>query len=187
MLLQSYEDRSLLCNVSINGATSTTNLYAFRGDLVIEEGDIADNLGRRKPPKSVVKQAVILLSEDKIVGITGALHELAMLETFSERYNGDIDPALPVLFYVENLSRPLQVNWAGLHYILIPHDDGAVWNTLMDDLRLDKDDFKGQSAEDKVITMFDTIKTFQPKYDTVTLDEAESFTLTIKKDARGPV
>lgn len=187
MLLQRYEENALLCNLSVSGATSNAGQYAFRGDLVIEEGDVADSLGRRKPPKAVVKQAVVLLNDDKILGIAGALQELALLEGFADRYNADIDPALPVLLYVENLSKPLQVDWAGLHYILIPHEDGAVWNTLMDDLRLDKEDFKGQSAEDKVVTMFDAIKTFKPKYDSLSFDEAQAFTLAVKKEARGPV
>ena len=57
----------------------------------------------------------------------------------------------------------------------------------MDDLRLDKDDFKGQSAEDKVITMFDAIKGFKPRYEQVTLDDAAKLTVAVKKEARGPV
>lgn len=187
MLLERYESQTLLCNQSVKGATSKSGQFAFRGDLVIEEGDIADTQGRRKPPKSVVKQAVMLLSAERILGIAGEIQDLALLPAFADKYTADIDPALPVLFYVSNLGKPLQLEWSGLHYILIPHEDGAVWNTLMDDLRLDKDDFKGQSAEDKVITMFDAIKGFKPKYEQVSLDEATKFTVQLKKDARGPV
>ncbi len=187
MLLERYESQSLLCNQSVKGATTTSSLYAFRGDMVIEEGEIADAQGRRKPPKSVVKQAVILLSGDRILGIAGEIQDLALLSAFADRYTADIDPTLPVLFYVSNLGKPLQLEWSGLRYILIPHEDGAVWNTLMEDLRLDKDDFKGQSAEDKVITMFDAIKGFKPKYEQVSLDDAAKFTVEVKKEARGPV
>ncbi len=187
MLLDRYESQCLLCNQSVKGATGKSGCHAFRGDLVIEEGEVADTQGRRKPPKSVVKQAVILLSQDKILGIAGEISELALLGKFAEKYGAELDPAIPVLFYVSNLGKPLKVEWSGVHYILIPHDDGAVWNTLMDDLRLDKDDFKGQSAEDKVITMFDAIKGFKPKYETVSLDDAATFTVAVKKEARGPV
>ncbi|MCF0017218.1 hypothetical protein LZ639_17975 [Pseudomonas stutzeri] len=49
MLLKTYETQNLLCNVSVNGATTTPDTYAFRGDLVLEEGEIADASGRRPP------------------------------------------------------------------------------------------------------------------------------------------
>lgn len=187
MLLDRYETQSLLCNQSVKGATTHAGLFAFRGDLVIEEGEIADAQGRRKPPKSVVRQAAILLSDEKILGIAGEIPQLALLPAFADKYGADIDPALPVLFYVSNLGKPLQVEWSGLRFFLIPHEDGAVWNTLMDDLRLDKDDFKGQSAEDKVITMFEAIKTFNPRYEQVSMDDATRFTIAVKKEVRGPV
>lgn len=187
MLLDTYESNQLLGNQSVKGATTSAGKFAFRGDLVIEEGEIADAQGRRMPPKSVVKQAVMLLSDSKILGIAGEIHSLDLLAEFSAKYCADIDPALPILFYVANLGKPLKVEWSGLNFILIPHEDGAVWNTLMDDLRLDKDDFKGQSAEDKVITMFDAIKDFKPKYESVALDDAAKFTIEVKKEARGPV
>ena len=113
MLLERYESQSLLCNQSVKGATAKSGQFAFRGDLVIEEGEIADAQGRRKPPKSVVKQAVMLLSADRILGIAGEIHELALLSAFAEKYTADIDPALPVLFYVSNLAKPLQLEWSG--------------------------------------------------------------------------
>jgi len=52
-LLKKYEQQSLLCNVSICAATTQAGVDAFRGDLVLEEGDIADASGRRMPPRSV--------------------------------------------------------------------------------------------------------------------------------------
>ena len=187
MLLDQYEAAQQLTNQSVKGATTQAGQFAFRGDLVIEDGDIADNLGRRLPPKSVVKQATMLLSDDKILGIAGELSMLELLSQFADKYTAALDPAMPVLFYVNNLGKPALVEWSGLNYILIPHDDGAVWNTLMDDLRLDKDDFKGQTPEDKVITMFDAIKSFKPKYPSVSLDDALKMTVEVKKEARGPV
>ncbi len=188
MLLDQYESNSLLTNQSVKGATSTAGQFAFRGDLVIEEGDIADAQGRRHPPKVVVKQAVILASDSKMLGIAGEITQLEYLTLFSDKYSADLDPTLPVVLYVANLGKPAKVEWSGVNYILIPHSDGgAVWNTLMDDLRLDKEDFKGQSPEDKVITMFDAIKSFKPKYEAVSYDDALKMTVVITREARGPV
>lgn len=187
MLLDTYEAQSLLTNLSVKGATGVPGLYAFRGDLVIEEGDIADSQGRRNPPKAVIKQAVVLADDTSIQGLAGEISDLMQLTLLADKYGACLITDLPVLLYVSNLAKPVRVDWCGIHFILIPHDDGAVWNTLMDDLRLDKDDFKGQSPEDKVITMFDAIKGFKPKYEVLSYDDALKLTFEVKKEARGPV
>ena len=106
---------------------------------------------------------------------------------FAERYRNDFAPGLQVLFYVANLAKPLQVALDGVNYLLLPHDEGAVWNTLMEDMKLDKDDFKGQSAEDKVITMYDAVHGFKPKFGSASFDDALAHTFVVKKEARGPV
>lgn len=187
MLIKTYESQALLCNVSVNAPTTKAGLYAFRGDLVLEEGDIADASGRRMPPRSVIKQAIVLVDNDKLLLVAGALPELTLLPLFAERYRNDFAPGLRALFYVANLSKPLQVALDGVNYILLPHDEGAVWNTLMEDMKLDKDDFKGQSAEDKVITMYDAVHGFKPKFGSASFDDALAHTFVVKKEARGPV
>lgn len=187
MLIKTYESHGLTCNVSVNAPTTKTGLYAYRGDLVLEEGDVADSSGRRKPPRAVIKQAIALVDRDKLLLMVGALQDLALLPLFAERYRNDFAGGLRALFYVENLSKPLQVELDGVNYLLLPHDEGAVWNTLMEDMKLDKDDFKGQSAEDKVITMYNAVHVFKPKFGSAGFDEALTHTFVVKKEARGPV
>lgn len=63
----------------------------------------------------------------------------------------------------------------------------AVWKMLMDDLRLEKSDFKGQSAEDKVITMFEVLDDFKPSFEKLDCNDALGLTVEVKKEARGPV
>ena len=145
MLLKTYETQNLLCNVSVNGATTTPDTYAFRGDLVLEEGEIADASGRRLPPTAVVKQAVMLEQQGKLAMMAGALIELAHLPLFLERYRRDLADGAPVIFYVENLGQSLYTELDGMTLQLQAHEEGAVWNTLADDLRLDKEDFRARA------------------------------------------
>jgi hypothetical protein len=187
MLLQTYEAQNLLCNISVKGATSQAGTYAFRGDLVLEEGEIADDAGRRLPPTAVVKQATLLIRDDKIAMANGILVDLAHLPLFIERYRHDLAGDVRVLFYVENLTKPLLIDLDGVNMIVLPHAEGAAWNTLMGDLRLEKDDFKGQSAEDKVITMADGLADYQPKLDSLGFHESLAFTATVQREHRGPV
>jgi hypothetical protein len=187
MLLKSYEDQSLLCNLSVKGATTEAGVEAFRGDLVVIEGDIADDAGRRLPPKAVLKQAGLLFKNDKLSMVSGGLEQLAHIPSFFERYKGDLAGDVQVIFYVSNLSKPVYTELDGVKMILQPHEEGAIWNTMMDDLKLDKEDFKGQSAEDKVITMAQGLADYKPKYETVAFADALSFVSTVQREHRGPV
>jgi len=187
MLLKDYETNQLLCNVSVNGATSKPNTFAYRGDLVLIEGEIADNLGRRLPPKTVVKQAVILIADDKITLAAGFVHDIADLSDFVARYAKDFAPGIKGLFFVQNIGATVQTEISGMHTLLVPLVDGAVWNYMMDELRLEKDDFKGQSAEDKVITMQSELYKFKSKAEIVSWEDAQTRTVEVVKEARGPV
>ncbi|SMF28078.1 hypothetical protein SAMN02745866_01795 [Alteromonadaceae bacterium Bs31] len=186
MPLANYAENKLLCNVSVNGATSTSGIFAFRGDMIIIEGEVADAQGRRHPPKAVLKQAVVLATGEKLTNLAGAVDDIGYLPGFVEKYGSDFAEDIRLVFYVSNIGRPLYTEIKGFSCILIPQD-GAVWTMLMDDLRLEKSDFKGQSAEDKVITMFEDLSGFKPKYETFGYNEALSFTVQSKKEARGPV
>jgi len=188
MLLKTYEAQNLLCNLSVKGPTSQAGTEAYRGDLVLTEGEIADDAGRRLPPTAVVKQATLLVKDGKISMISGIVAHLAEVPLFVERYRSDLAADIRVLFYVEDLTKSLTTDLDGVGIILLPHPDGgAAWNTLMDDLRLDKEDFKGQSAEDKVITMAEGLAAYKPKFDSLSFSECLAFVSKVQREHRGPV
>ncbi len=187
MLFNTFADSALLCNVSVTGATSQNGVVAFRGDMVIIEGEIADDQGRRLPPKATIKQAVALAKENTLLFLSGAIDDVQTLPVMVEKYRGNLNSESLVLLYASNLGSPVITDIEGVKCIVLPHEEGAVWSMLMDDLRLEKSDFKGQSAEDKVITMFDSAADFKPNYDTVTFDQVLERVVEVKREARGPV
>lgn len=187
MLLDTYAAAEQLCNMSVQGESGETGTFVFRGDMVIEDGEIADAQGRRLPPKSVVKQAVVTITNDKITMLVGALDSLALLPGFMAKYSKDLAEGAALLFYVSDLTKPMTVELEGFSISLMQHDEGAVWTMLMDDLRLEKSDFKGQSAEDKVLTMYEGLKDANFKFENLSFDDAQGFTVEIKREARGPV
>lgn len=190
MLLNRYDERALLTNINIREATTIPSLDAYRGDLVLEEGEVADAMGRRKPPLSVIKQAALLAGEDKITFISGFLEKLEYLPLFYEKYADDLAADLSVVFYVENIPKPIQVEYRGVRHVLMPmiEGEGTVWNELNEELALQKSDFKGQSAADKVVTVGNTVKgDYHPKYPEVSWEEALSAVVAVKKELRGAV
>jgi hypothetical protein len=190
MLLTQYDEKTLLTNANIKEKTTTPNLDAFRGDLVLEEGEIADSLGRRLPPLSFIKQVALLAGVDKIIFISGFLEKLEYLPLFYEKYGADVADDLVAVFYVENIPKPIQTKYHGIHHVLLPmiEGEGTVWNELNEELALQKTDFKGQSAADKVITVYQTVKTdYHPKYPEVSFEEALGKVIEVKKELRGAV
>jgi hypothetical protein len=190
MLLNRYDERALLTNANIKENTTTPNLAAYRGDLVLEEGEIADALGRRKPPLSVIKQVALLAGEHKLMFLSGFLEKLDYLPLFYEKYAGDLADDFTAVFYVENIPKPIQVKYQGFHHVLLPmvEGDGTVWNELNEELALQKTDFKGQSAADKVVTVCTAVKTdYHPKYPELSWEEALGTVVEVKKELRGAV
>jgi hypothetical protein len=190
MLINQYEQNALLTNVNIKEKTTQPKLEAYRGDLVLEEGEIADALGRRKPPITVMKQVAMLAGEDKISFISGFLEKLEYLPLFYSKYAADIAEDLSAVFYVENIPKPIQLKYQGIHHVLMPmiEGEGTVWNELNEELALEKTDFKGQSAADKVVTVFQTVKKdYHPKYPEISFEEALGQVVEVKKELRGAV
>lgn len=186
MLLDRYEQDQCLFNVNFKESAGN-GLYAYRGDLVVVDGEIADALGRRKPPVVGMIGAVVLSDGDKIKFLAGSLDDLASVKPLLDKYQDDFAPDMKAMLYVVNIAKPMVTELGGAKTVLIPLTDGMVWNELVDELALEKGDFKGQSSGEKVVTVFKALDDYKPKYETVTLDDALTRTTAAKRESRGPV
>lgn len=188
MLLTQYEQNGLLFNVNFTEKTSYTGMTAYRGELVIIEGEVADAQGRRKPPVAVMRHAILLTQDDnKLAMLVGCIDHFALIEPLLARFGKDLAENAKVLLYVVDMTKPAQVEINGINIILIPLTNGVAWNELMDELALEKSDFKGQSTGDKIHTAWQAFGDYKPKYPTVSMDEAAGFTADIKREAFGAV
>ncbi|THF64696.1 hypothetical protein E6C76_11645 [Pseudothauera nasutitermitis] len=186
MPLKRYEEQGLLFNSNFTEAAGP-GLSAYRGDLVLTEGEVADASGRRKPPTASVRQAVLLGSADKLVFAAGLLDDVAKLPLFIERYSADFAADMHAVFFVNNIGKPLRLSLPGVKACLLPLEDGMVWNELLEELRLEKGDLKGQSAGEKVATVCSALKDYKPRGEEVSLETALASTIEVKHGGRGPV
>jgi hypothetical protein len=175
MSLQQYQESHLLFNINFIEACSTEGLFGFRGELVLVEGEVADAKGHTKPPEEVMRGAAILAGE-KMKMIIGAIDRLDAFDTFLQKYKTDFAPDMVALIYVVNLQSPVTVEVEGVIFILIPLVQGMPWNEAIDELGLEKSDFKGQSAADKIVTLCDELKAYKPNYPQVDLDQLYGMT-----------
>lgn len=185
MLLDQYQEKVWLFNANMRGTTDGYEVY--RGDLVLKEGEIADDKGRRKPPLVGLKESVLVAKDDKLCFVSGFVDELSQLELLPDLYAGDLADDVISLFFVANLGKPLKSTLAGKATFLIPMQRGIVWNELIEELRLEKSDFKGQSGEEKIVTLFNAFKDYRPKYPEVSWEEAAANTVAEKREVWGAV
>ena len=184
MLLETYQAKGLLTVTLVNGQTSDTGIYAYRGDLVLKEGSLREgSTTDRKPPVALLIHSALIIANDKIVFVNGLLPTLDLLPVFVEKYQADIAPDCTALIYVENISKALQVELGGLTYTLLPFKQGLVWNELLEELYIEKSELKNQSPEDKVAIAYAAAKTYKTKAPLVGWEEAEDNTFVVVKEA----
>lgn len=186
MLLERYRAEGLLFNQNFLEATSTAGLDGYRGELVLMQGEVADDKGHHKPPVAVMR-GVVVLADEKIHLLVGALDDIADLTVLVEKYQEDFADDMLALVYAVNLSAPVQVALGNLNLVLIPLLQGVPWNEAIDELALEKSDFKGQSAADKIVTLFNEMKGYKPKYATADLDQVLASATDVKREGWGAV
>lgn len=187
MLLEKYEREQLLFNTNFKEKTSQEGAYGYRGELVLVPGEVADAKGRTKPPIALARSVVMLEQDEKIQFFVGIIDALELLNTFIDKYKADFAADMKILMYVVNITGPMQVEIEGINFMLIPLTAGVAWNELIDELAMEKSDFKGQSSADKIVTAYDAFKDHKPKYEQVSVDEAFTRTADIKRELLGAV
>lgn len=185
MLLDRYE--SLFFNANFKEAASEAGWAGYRGELVLKEGEVADAQGRRKPPVEVMKQAIALACGDELKLLAGSLDELQYVPALLGHYGADIKPGAIVVLFTVNIDKPFVSPVNGAAVVFIPLVQGMVWNELIDLVALEKGDFKGQGAADKVLTLYKSLKDHKFKYPEVALDDAMKTTNNAKRENHGAI
>lgn len=169
MLLETYKADGLMWLTNVNG-TIGDDKEAFRGDLVLEFGDMHESSQTRNPPKKVVEQAVVYAKGGKIAFFVGYLGDIQALSDLHDRFKSDMADGVEPIVFVFNIDKPVQVAADGVTYACVPLTEGMVWNELMDLLYIEKSDLKGQSAEQKVETVAGARGEYASKGDVVDLN-----------------
>ncbi|AXS79735.1 hypothetical protein [Dechloromonas sp. HYN0024] len=185
MSLDRYEP--LFFNANFKESASTGALVAYRGELILEEGEVADANGRRKPPTEVLKQAVLLGDAGGLRLISGSLDELQQFPLVVEKFGADFNAGTIAVFFTVNIPKGFVTTANGASIAFIPLVQGMVWTELCDLVALDKGDFKGQSAADKVATVYGALKSYKFKYAEQSVEEALKTTNNAKRETHGAI
>lgn len=184
-MLDRYEP--LFFNANFKEKASTGGLVAYRGELILQEGEVADANGRRKPPTEVLKQAVLLADAAGLKLVSGSLDELQQFPFLLEKAGADFNAGTIAVFFTVNIPNGFITAVNGATVAFIPLVQGMVWTELSDLVALDKGDFKGLSAADKVVTVYDALKGHKFKYPELSVDEALKTTNNAKRETHGAI
>lgn len=185
MILDQYKANNVFFNTNFYEATSQAGLSGYRGDLVVIDGGL-DDKGHPNPPEAVLRGAVILAGE-KIEMLIGSLDSIDMLVTFLEKYQGDFAADVKLMLFVVNASERAQFDLNGNLITIIPLVQGVCWNEAIDELALEKSDFKGQSPADKIYTLYQEMKSYKAKGAVKSMDELLAATTNEVREAWGAV
>ena len=185
MLLDRYQH--LFFNANFKEGASRPGVAAYRGELILKEGEVADAQGRRGPPAAVLKQVVMLSEGDELKLLSGSLDELQQFPLLLDITGGDLKAGSLVILYTVNIAKSFVTAINGAQFVFIPLVEGMIWNELMDLVGFEKGDFKGQSAADKVVTISDALKKETFKFPESTLEEALKTTTNAKRVNHGAV
>ncbi|MCG2576945.1 hypothetical protein LZ012_08050 [Dechloromonas sp. XY25] len=185
MLLDSYEP--YFFNSNFREAASAAGWEAYRGELVVVEGEVADDQGRRKPPVALFKQAIVLGQGDELKLLAGSLEELQHWPSLMEKFGAGLNAGTVAVMFTVNIPKPFVSVINGATVAFIPLTEGLCWNELIDLAALEKSDFKGQGAADKIVTVFNAFKGFKYKYPDLSVDEALKTTNNAKRETHGAV
>ena len=185
MLLDRYEP--YFFNANFKEAAGAAGWAAYRGELVLAEGEVADAQGRRKPPVAVMKQAIVLAEDEELRLLAGSLDELRYFPALMEKYGADIKPGASVVLFVVNIDNPFMATINGAAVTFIPLVQGMTWNELVDMVALEKGDFKGQGSAEKVVTLYNALKGHTFKYPESSVDVELIRTNSAKRETHGAV
>jgi hypothetical protein len=131
--------------------------YGYRGSLVITPGKVL-SADKQLPPKATATQVILVTDTDKIDFIACELETLDFFEPFVERYKEVLSPDGLYLLFVTDLDADGKFEYEGFTFYAFSLDESSVWNELLDHADLSKGDLKKLSAEEKIDTVYDEIK-----------------------------
>ena len=187
MLLKDYEQQGLLFNSNLTEPCTDGNLTAYRGEFVIQQGEVTDAAGRRSPPTKVLGQAVILANEH-LSFVAGMLGDVADTAALLNLLSPNMQADTLITLFVFNIDKPITLTGQTGTVHLLPLHDGLAWTELMELAALEKSDIKNLTPADKALAVFRELISYKPRNAaTIDLEQALKLGNGKTREVRGAV
>ncbi|GAB2880886.1 hypothetical protein GCM10027046_06320 [Uliginosibacterium flavum] len=163
MLLKKYADAGYQINANLNETCSGAPLKAYRGEMIVIEGEVIDAATQRKAPAKILQQAVLLADDTQIKFLAGMLDDVNDVPALLGRYGDDMGCDTLCVIFALNIDKAASLSHGNSKVHLVPMDDGLPWPELMQLAGLEKGDIKSLSPADKVQAVFKELTGFRPR------------------------
>lgn len=160
--------------------------FKYRGALIITAGKVL-SADKQLPPKSTLKQAIVIADSEKFVFIAGELETFDDFPAMFDIYKSVITSETLVTLFVIDLDADVKFEYEGITIYAFALDESSVWNELVDYADLSKGDLKKLSAEEKVDTLYGELKTSTLRAAEKTYEEACALKSSASKTLFGAV
>lgn len=140
---------------SFNGPLSLGKGY--RGDLIIEEGRFISP-DKQMPPKSVVRQAIVVANSEEFNFFAGELESLDLFDPLIEAYGDYFKNGIYTL-YIIDLDKNIKFDYKGATFYAFVLDESSVWNESLEHADLSKGDLKRLKPDEKIDELYSALKT----------------------------
>lgn len=141
-----YENK-LEVQPSFCGELNPHKRFGYRGELHIS----ADT-------KPLLKHAIIVADDTSMQFFAAELANFDDFKTQFDTYKDFFTPETRITLFVSNLISDCVFQYEGITVYAFALDESSVWNELVSHAELDKRELKRMSPEDKINTLYDTIK-----------------------------
>ena len=133
-----------------SGPTQKANRYGFRGELGLKVPPSV--AGEKRPPEIKAGQVIFAAEGDSLVFLTLHIDSLAYLDLVRETFGAALTPAGKYFIFAGNvdISKKYQLEFEGVTFYVLPLDEATVYNEILDQLYLEKNDLKKLPNEGKI-------------------------------------
>lgn len=142
-----YENE-LQVQPSFKGGLDIPGHFGYRGELLVTTGS-----------KVLLKNAIIVSDKDSILLFAAQLDSFDDFQAMFESYKSLFSPNSLITLFVNNLISDAVFEYEGLTVYAFALDESSVWNELLSYAELDKKELKRMSAEGKLDTLYNGLKT----------------------------
>lgn len=169
MLFDCYE--FFFFNSNFKEVVSVLGFVVYCGEFIFKEGEVVDIQGCCKLLIEVFKQVILLVEGDDLKLIVGLFDELQQFEFLFNVVGVDFKVGMLVVFFIVNILKFFIVMVNGVMLVFILLVQGMVWIEFSDLVVFDKGDFKGQGVVDKVVMVYNVLKSNKFKFFEMSIEQ----------------
>ena len=165
------EAEGRLLSPVLKGPTHTPGRFGFRGEIALRFAPkIADEA---RPPELKIDQVMATAEGGKVPFLTAYLLSFAYARDLIEALGDLTVPEGKYFLFCNNIDllSKYRMRWGDVTFYILPIDEAAVYNELLELLGIERNDLKKRDTAGKLDAIADAVPDFSADYPFITFEE----------------